>query len=96
MSVLERLFRGFPASQTNFYIFWVCCNRCGEIIQGRINLNNDLSLDESGSYYVRKVLMGSERCFERLEVVLQFDAARKLQSKHVNGGTFVEAPPTRG
>ncbi len=96
MSFLKRLFHGFPAPQTNFYIFQVRCHRCGEIIQGRINLNNDLSLDESDGYYVRKVLMGSGHCFERLEVVLQFDTGRKLQSKHVNGGTFVEAAPTTG
>lgn len=96
MSFLKRLLGGFPAPQTNVYTFYVRCNRCGETIEGRINLNNDLSMDEDGGYHVRKVLMGSGRCFERLEVELQFDAARQLQTKHVNGGAFVENAPAGG
>jgi hypothetical protein len=96
MSFLKRLFCGFPAPQTDIYPFYVRCTRCGETIEGRINLNNDLSMDDDGGYYVRKVLMGSGRCFERLEVELQFDAARQLQSKHVNGGAFVENMPAGG
>ncbi len=93
MSFFKRLFRGFPASQTDVYTFHVRCKRCGETIQARINLDNDLSMDEDGSYHVRKVLMGSGRCFERIEVELQFDAARQLQSKHVNGGAWIDNTP---
>jgi len=64
--------------------------RCGEIIEGKINMNNDLSLDDEGGYFVRKVLMGSGHCFQQIEVTFKFDASRSLQEKQISRGTFVE------
>ncbi|MBN1440784.1 MAG: hypothetical protein JW929_15360 [Anaerolineales bacterium] len=73
----------------------VKCKRCGEILTAQVNLANDLSIeyDDSGNpefYTCRKVLMGSGRCFQRVEVVLTFDTNRVLQEKTVHGGSFVE------
>jgi hypothetical protein len=94
MGFLKKLFTGgAPAqSRSDFYPFAVTCNRCGEVIEGRVNLSNDLSADyENGDvYHVRKVLMGSGRCFQQVEVELKFDASRNLLEKHVQGGRFVE------
>ncbi len=92
MDFLKKLFPGTPAaSQSNFYTFTVECNRCSETIEGRVNLSNDLSLDDDGSsYFVRKVVMGNGRCFQQIEVELRFDASRKLIEKQAGGGTFVE------
>jgi len=93
MGFLKKLFGGRTSSLTNASCpITVTCDRCGETIEGRINLANDLSQDyESGEgYYVRKVLMGSGRCFQQIEVELRFDAARKLLEKQVSGGKFVE------
>ena len=74
----------------------VKCNRCGEIIQARINLANDLSPEygegEKITYYCRKVLMGNQRCFRQVEVRLTFDGHRKLIDRQVNGGSFVPDP----
>jgi hypothetical protein len=71
------------------------CNHCGELIQTRLNLYNDLSLeyDESGKgiYFCRKVLIGEGRCFQRIEVELTYDLNRKLISREITGGQFVEA-----
>ncbi len=94
MNFLKNLFGG-PASPSpaNFYSFAVKCNRCGETIEGRINLSNDLSVDyEDGqeSYFVRKVLMGSGHCFQQIEIELKFGASRKVIEKQANGGTFME------
>jgi hypothetical protein len=90
MSFFKKLFGGgTPSSNANFYIFNVRCERCGETIEGRVNLNNDLSLDDEGGYRVRKVLIGSGHCFQQIEVTLKFNAERQLQEKQVNGGTFV-------
>ena len=75
---------------------WVTvkCSRCGEVIRARVNLYNDLSLDydESGKerYLCRKVLMGEGRCFERIQVELTYSANRKLLSREISGGQFVE------
>jgi hypothetical protein len=91
MGFFKKLFGGgAPSSSSNFYTFNVRCDRCGEIIEGRVNLNNDLSLDDEGGYHVRKVLMGSNLCFQQIEVELKFDASRQLLEKQINGGKFVE------
>lgn len=93
MGFFKRLLGGFTNSQTEKYLLRVRCNRCGEIIESCINLNNDLSQDEDGGYYVRKMLIGSGHCFERLDVVLKFDSARQLQERQVSGGAFVDSAP---
>lgn len=90
MSFLKKLFGGGSStSSSDFYTFHVRCDRCGEAIEGRVNLSNDLSLDEEGGYLVRKVLMGGGRCFQQIEVILHYDSARNLQEKEISGGTFV-------
>lgn len=72
-----------------YYLFQVKCNRCGEVIEGRVDLDNDLSLnDEGDGYLVRKGLMGSGRCFQQIEVELTFDSKRQLQEKTITGGEF--------
>ena len=92
MGFLKNLFGGTPAKpEKRFYVFQVKCKRCGEIIEGRVDLDNDLSLaDEGDTYLVRKGLIGANRCFQQIEVEMEFTAARKLIEKDVHGGTFVE------
>ena len=92
MGLFKKLFSVPTASESNFYTFEVKCNRCGEVIEGRVNLSNDLSLDFEGNrniYFGRKVLMGSGTCFQQIEVELKFDPARKLLDRQVGGGEFV-------
>lgn len=102
MGLLQKLASIFsPQSKPGrYYEFTVRCHRCGELISGRANLHNELSVDygEDGkleNYYVRKVLMGEERCFQRIEVELFFDKDRRLTHKEIQGGLFVEesTPP---
>ena len=90
MGFLKKLFGGGGSSSGEFYNFSVVCDRCAETIDGRINLSNDLSLDDEGGYFVRKVLMGSGRCFQQVEATFRFDASRQLLDKQISGGTFVE------
>ncbi len=76
------------------YWFYVRCGRCGEVIKGRIDMLNDLSLQypENGGddhYFTRKVLMGSNRCFQRIETEFTFDLNRNLTGKEITGGTFI-------
>jgi len=87
---LSNLFTASPAS--NFYTVIVKCDRCGEIIEARLNLQNDLSVDYEGSkptYHCRKTLMGDGRCFERVEIDLTFNASKSLISREITGGQFV-------
>jgi len=96
MGFLKKLAGFFaPSTSGRFYPLTVKCNRCGEIINGEINMANDLSADESedaspGDYYCRKVLMGSQRCFQQIEVEMRFDSNRRLIDRQITGGTFVD------
>ena len=94
MNFLKKIFSGAPAqSSSHFYSFTVKCDRCGESISGRIDLANELSAEYEGDrvvYHVRKVLMGSGLCFQRIEVEYEFDSSRKMIDRHATGGRFVE------
>lgn len=97
MGFLKNLFSNNPAeSQKRYYTFQVKCNRCGEIIEGRVDLDNDLSAefesDTSTTYIVRKGLMGSgdNRCFQQIEVTLKFSSTREILEQEIHGGVFVE------
>lgn len=93
MNFLKKIFSVPTSSASNFYSFTVKCDRCGEVIEGHVNLNNDLSVEYEGAryvYFARKVLMGNGLCFQQIEVELKFNVPRKLLEKHVTGGQFVE------
>jgi hypothetical protein len=101
MSFLQKLRKTFggganEASPSSFYDVQVRCRRCGEILTARINLANDLSMDyDDNTYHVRKLLVGTgaNRCFERIELELTFDANRQLLHREAVGGTFVDPMP---
>ena len=93
MNFLKKLFSSQPATPKNIYTFNVKCKRCGETITGRVDLANDLSADyeEGGDvYHVRKVLMGENRCFQRVEVFFKFDANKQVIEKDIIGGEFID------
>ena len=94
MGFLKNLFgSGSSTSQNRNYTFKVKCDRCGEVIEGRVDLNNDLSVEYEGNesvYFGRKVLMGSGRCFQQIEVELKFNASKQLLEKNITGGSFTE------
>lgn len=98
MGLLKKLAELFaPAQREDEYAYWVNvqCNRCGEKLSTRVDLRNDLSLnygDDEGdaTYFCRKVLVGTERCFQRIEVELTFDQKRRLLDRQISGGKFVE------
>ena len=94
MGFLKNLFSNTsPKSEKRYYAFQVKCRRCGEIIEGRVDMDNDLSLeyeDDRSVYFVRKGLIGNNRCFQQIEVELKFDSSRQLLEQKVIGGQFVE------
>lgn len=92
MTFLKKLF-GPPAKpEKRYYVFTVQCLRCGELIEGRVDLDNDPSVEyqEGGDvYYARKVLIGENRCFQRIEATFKFTPARTLIEQQITGGEFV-------
>jgi hypothetical protein len=95
MNFLKKLFTPRPATWGTFHYFTVKCKRCGELIEGRVNVNNEPSLeyDEKGRpYYIcRKVLIGSGHCFQQIEVVFKFNVDRGVIEQHITGGEFVSS-----
>jgi len=93
MNFFQRFFNSLNAKPPKrYYTFSVKCRRCGETIEGRVDIDNDLSVEyEIGGdvYYARKVLMGDGKCFQRVEVELKFSSSRELIEKQVNGGEFI-------
>lgn len=95
MGFFKKLFSGATAMpEKRYHTFQVKCNRCGEIIEGRFDLDNDLSAefesDTRTTFIGRKVLMGSGRCFQQIEVKLTFSSTRAAIEEEIHGGTFVE------
>lgn len=90
---LSNLFTSSGDQDLHGYWVYVRCNRCGEVIRTRVNLQNDLSLKYGNSgrdygYYCRKVLTGQTLCFQRIEVYLKFNDKRELIDRAINGGEF--------
>ena len=95
MGFLKKLFGGEPAKpEKRYHTFHVKCNRCGEVIEGRVDLDNDLSLDYDGNskvYFVRKGVVGNNRCFQQIEVELKFTPARTLIEQQATGGQLIDS-----
>jgi hypothetical protein len=96
MNFLKKIGKFLSASpdKTPAYWLYVQCNHCGEKIKTRINLYNDLSLqygEKNGkdTYFCRKVIIGTQRCYRQVEVELNFDRNRKLLDRQITGGTFI-------
>lgn len=79
-----------PKSEPGYWVY-VRCKRCGEAIRTRIDLRNDLSWGDAGGLTVHKTLVGSRRCFERIEVILTFDDNRQLTERQIERGEFITA-----
>jgi hypothetical protein len=94
MNFFKRLLTPRPSNPGTFHVFAVKCNRCGEIIHGQVNVNNEPSreYDEKGRpYFVcRKVLVGNQLCFQQIEVIIKFNELRGLLDRKITGGEFVE------
>ncbi|HEX7975050.1 MAG TPA: hypothetical protein VF498_11630 [Anaerolineales bacterium] len=98
MGLLKKLSNLFAAPERSAgYGYWISvkCNRCGEVIRSRIDLRNDLSLNyEEGEapFFCRKTLIGSQHCYQPIEVELKFDSNRKLIDREAQAGQFVDEP----
>ena len=88
---LKSLFGGGGGRDEGGYWVYVRCHRCGEAIQTRIDLRNELSQRDEGGFVVRKTLVGSERCFERVEVTLLFDENHQLVDRQIVRGDMITA-----
>jgi hypothetical protein len=96
LSLLKKFKDMFTPEVVDRSAHWVYvrCDECGEKLRTRIDLDHDLSdqYDDTGdetTYFCRKTLIGSERCFRPIEVELTFNAQRQLIDKKIQGGQFI-------
>src|SRR5258706_7516841 len=68
--------------------YYIRCSRCGEIIRLRINPMADLSIEDDGTRFVRKVIVG-KRCYNRIEGEFRYNSGRKLINSEISGGELV-------
>jgi hypothetical protein len=94
MNFFQKILTAASSNRGTYYSFTVKCSRCEEIIHGQVNVNNDPSLeidDKGKEYYIcRKVLVGNQHCFQRIEVIFKFNEARRLLDRQIIGGEFVK------
>jgi hypothetical protein len=97
MSFLKKIASALsPRGTDEGDVLWVYvrCDKCGETIRTCIDLRHDLTPNYSDEgrvtdYGLRKVLIGSQRCFEPIEVKLTFDPQRRVVSREIDGGQFI-------
>jgi len=92
MGFFDRLkaFVSGASANNDQMIVTIRCKRCGELIQTRVNLNNDLSSEEgedSNGFVCRKGMMGTgaNHCYEKFELTLRFDERKKYLSAEILG-----------
>ena len=98
MSILKKISSIFSGtggrgSGDDDYNVYVQCLRCKEHLSTRIFINRDLSEKDEDGYITQKTLVGDgkSRCFQRIEVVLHFDAKKNMIDREITGGKFITA-----
>lgn len=95
VGLLDRLLGRRPGQPADGGLYVsVRCDACGEVIRARINPAAELSLQDDGTYFVRKVLVG-QQCFRPVEVHLRYaDAGGNSRlDRQAAGGAFVDDGP---
>lgn len=90
MEFLKKLFGGgrSASEESNATIYYIKGKKCGAITRLRIDMRNDLSLDDNDNYYVRKVAVDNQ-CYGQVEIELWFDSNRREINRQINGGELV-------
>lgn len=94
MNFLKNLFGGQGRDREgggNAMFLYVRPTRCDDVVRVRIDMNNDLSLNDDGSgYWVRKIVSSSNYKCSRPELTLYFDLNRRLLNQEITGGVLVD------
>lgn len=87
----KHLFGGRTAAEEDRGLyFYVRPKACEEILKVRVDPMNDISHDDEGRYFVRKLARGN-RCPFVVEMTLYFDANRRYVAGDIENGMFVTA-----
>lgn len=89
---ISQIFSPRKVDEERAHWVYVQCGRCGENIKVRVDLFNDLSpiyAEDGVTYFCRKVVIGQGRCYQKIEVEMNFDGRRKLTGQEIHFGQFI-------
>lgn len=94
MGFLKNLFgggggRSAAGDDRRTLIYYVRPKRCQEVVVVRVDLMNDLSLNDDGGYFCRKIARAM-RCPFPAELHIDFDRNHKVTQIGVQDGELVE------
>ncbi|MCA9971956.1 MAG: hypothetical protein KC425_17150 [Anaerolineales bacterium] len=89
MGFLKKLFGGKdkPYVDENGIYFYVRCQNCGTVVRVRADRRNDLS-HADGGYEWHKTIVDN-KCFRRMETVVQFNHKYEVTHADLRGGDYV-------
>jgi hypothetical protein len=95
--LVEKLFgKGALSPAGTGFFLDVCCSQCGEHFHLFVNTSTDLMQDfhEDGSvtYVLRKEIIGGG-CKNLIQVQMDFDGGKRLLSRKIENGEFIEKTP---
>lgn len=89
----KKLFGGGGTPSSEGFFLNVRCGSCGERFNLFVNRSTDLAqhFEEGGgvTYFLNKEIVGG-RCKNLIRVKMKFDGSRKLISREIENGEFVE------
>jgi hypothetical protein len=90
MDFLRKLFGGGGQSQNpSAYYLYVRPKMCKEVVQVRVNLTNDASLNDDESGYVLRKTASASRCPFQAEITLHLNKSRVVTEREITNGEFV-------
>jgi hypothetical protein len=93
---LGKIFSAPPSKTERALYLYVQCDKCGEKLRARVDMWNEISPEFDGksekavSYHCRKVLVGEKRCYQSIELILEFDKNHRLIEKQIHGGKYID------
>ena len=71
---------------------YVQCSKCGEKIALRLRKSSEIQREETGNrgyqMFINKTVVGN-KCFNRMQLRLEFDGAYRVVNKRLDSGTFI-------
>jgi arginine/ornithine N-succinyltransferase beta subunit len=84
---------GATGDATAYWVY-VQCAKCGEALKVRVDRRYDLmqefsDQDRVSGYALCKAIIGSNRCFQPINVTQRLDASHKVKSQEITNGRFL-------
>ena len=91
--IMDFFFSSTPATSKHGFFLQVRCGKCDEEFNLFIDLNTGLAQKFDSrdriSYFLNKEIVGSH-CPNRMQVRMDFNQKRKLLSRSIDGGEFLD------